>query len=219
MVGCVSECIAFEPRTWQAEYLRQLARYAELPIVVEQMAVSNVDGHTVLRIPVAQQGLSTIESGNSLLDADGSTGIPAISIEVTTQRLDSYCGSMSLGFVKIDVEGHEGAVLEGATSLLRKQRPRLLIEVEDRHRAGAVRDVFDLIDDYGYAGFFLHNEQLIPISEFNAAVHQDPRNSGGWKTPDLPQPLYINNFVFIPEEERAEISVAAAELLSARALE
>jgi FkbM family methyltransferase len=38
-----------------------------------------------------------------------------------------------VGFIKIDVEGHELAVINGATTLLTTQRPLLLIEIEARH--------------------------------------------------------------------------------------
>ena len=51
-----------------------------------------------------------------------------VSIEV--KRLDDvYTGHAS--FVKMDVEGHEYQILQGATELLKKHRPILLIEIHD----------------------------------------------------------------------------------------
>lgn len=213
MVGRVSKCIAFEPRPWQAEYLRELVRYADLPVTVEEVALSDVDAHATLRIPVEQQGLSTVEAANKLEVVHGSAGLPTVTIEVKTRKLDSFCEKESIGFIKIDVEGHEGAVLRGAQVVLRTQRPRLLIEVEDRHRAGGVGDVFHTMETHGYAGFFLHRETLVATSEFDLAVHQDPCNGSGWENPDDQRPPYVNNFIFVPKEESAEIYTAVIELL------
>jgi FkbM family methyltransferase len=214
MVDRVSKCIAFEPRPWQAEYLRDLVRYADLPVMVEEVALSDVDGNATLRVPVEQQGLSTVESANKLYRADGPDERPIVTVEIKTRKLDAYCEKESIGFIKIDVEGHEGAVLRGAEAVLRKQRPRLLIEVEDRHRPGAVGDVFHTMETHGYAGFFLYHETLLAISEFDSAVHQDPCNGSGWENPGIEQPPYFNNFIFVPKEESAEICASVIELLN-----
>ncbi|MGO8126768.1 FkbM family methyltransferase, partial [Rhizobium ruizarguesonis] len=54
-------------------------------------------------------------------------------ISVPTRRLDSYQFG-PLGFIKIDVEGHELKVLKGSQAILNRDHPNLLIEAEDRHR-------------------------------------------------------------------------------------
>lgn len=201
MLPWVSRCVAFEPRRWQAEYLRQLARYANLPITVEEVAVSNTQGQAVMRVPLKDQGLSTVEAGNNLLGSDRQA---TIAFNVATRTLDSYRDSVDVGFIKIDVEGHESAVLQGAELILKKDRPRLLIEVENRHRTGAIRDVFDAMSDHSYSGFFLQDRKLQPIANFDPLIHQ--------RIADLYQPNYINNFVFVPQEESAAFGEAFAEL-------
>lgn len=214
MCGLVSHCIAFEPRPEQAELLRKLARYAGLPITVAEVAASDADGSAVLRVPRSQQGLSTIDASNPLADADSEN---PLSVDVVTTTLDTYCNSMQVGFVKIDVEGHEGAVLAGAGLLLRNQRPRLLIEAEDRHHPGTVSEVFGVMRSHDYAGFFVDDHELRPVSEFVPSIHQDAANSSGWKNADGPQPLYVNNFIFVPTEESAAISALADKFLACNA--
>ncbi|HEX5472603.1 MAG TPA: FkbM family methyltransferase [Lacipirellulaceae bacterium] len=131
-----------------------------------------------------------------------STLCPQVSVDVTT--LDDFfgdskrnlpadgCADRGPNFIKIDVEGHELAVLEGAHRTLESHHPTILVECEARHRPnGDVRPVFDFLESLGYAGsFFCHGAQR-PIAEFDPAVHQridsahDPLPSG-----------YVNNFAF-----------------------
>ena len=74
---------------------------------------------------------------------------------VTT--LDDFFAGRSLqpNFLKIDVEGHELAVLQGARQTLKKHRPTILVECEARHRPdGDVRPVFEFLQSLGYGGSF-----------------------------------------------------------------
>lgn len=52
--------------------------------------------------------------------------------------IDSWCQEHGIGavsFIKVDVEGFEPAVIEGAVSTIDRYRPSLLLEIEDRHLA------------------------------------------------------------------------------------
>ena len=60
---------------------------------------------------------------------------------------------MSLS-IKIDVEGHEAAVLPGATATIDRERPRIVIEIEQRHLDCPISDIFDQIRVHGYRGWF-----------------------------------------------------------------
>ena len=57
-----------------------------------------------------------------------------------------------VAFVKIDVEGHELNVLNGAVELLERSQPVFLVEAEDRHRAEATRSVFEFFRSKFYRG-------------------------------------------------------------------
>ena len=68
-------------------------------------------------------------------------------IEVATTTLDSFVTGNGLrpSFIKIDVEGAELACLRGSVAILKRFRPRLMVEVTMEHKA-----VLGLMKDLGY---------------------------------------------------------------------
>ena len=112
-------------------------------------------------------------------------------VEVNT--LDCYHYS-DVDLIKIDVEGHEVAVIEGAKETIARCKPLLIIEIEQRHISIPIENVFDLICKQGYSGYFLKNRNLIPIAKFSYAINQKP-----YLTNEM-HDLYVNNFIFIPDK-------------------
>jgi FkbM family methyltransferase len=65
-----------------------------------------------------------------------------VRIDVPTRRLQSIVegdGTAGLDLVKIDVEGHEEAVIEGLGPILARDRPMLLLEVLSEERAARLQ--------------------------------------------------------------------------------
>jgi hypothetical protein len=119
-----------------------------------------------------------------------------VSISVPTARLDAIV-RQDVAFVKIDVEGHELHVLNGAIELLEHSQPVFLVEAEDRHREEATRSLFEFFEGRGYRGFFIADNHPRPIAEFRAAALQDTSAllpDGGRKEGRS----YVNNFFFFP---------------------
>ena len=56
-------------------------------------------------------------------------------VAVQVRRLDDFAFGV-VDFIKVDIEGAEFAFLPGAVATLRRCRPVLLIEIEDRHSEG-----------------------------------------------------------------------------------
>jgi hypothetical protein len=89
-------------------------------------------------------------------------------VEVPMNRLDSiYAGDA--GFIKIDVEGHQQAVLDGAVATIQRCRPRMLVEVEERLSPGGLARAKAYFEELGYCGYYVHHGRLNPIDQFSAA--------------------------------------------------
>ena len=154
-------------------------------------AVSSTSGRARLRIPGDRWGLATIAPENDL------SGAAVREEEVAQVTLDEL-GLPPVGFIKIDIEGHELEALKGAAGLLARDRPALLVEAEERHRANAVASVRAFLEPFGYAGFMLADGRIAPIERFDPAVDQgvaleqhELLNSGSYTG------RYVNNFVFV----------------------
>jgi FkbM family methyltransferase len=200
-VGPRGAIFAFEPQPQQVNYLRtafSALRYDNVSVI--PMAVSNKCGKLPLHLPrgagkthaatleARNVGLGARNIRNSKLDAPGS-----VLVDVTT--LDTFFATQDRppNFLKIDVEGHELAVLEGAQNILQFHRPALLIECEARHRPdGDVRPIFDLLQSHGYVGSFFHDGYCRPLAEFDQAKHQNIDK----KAASIPRG-YVNNFAFV----------------------
>ena len=104
-------------------------------------------------------------SGNGLVNYGGCSLHPnqcheneGVPIEV--KRLDDvYQGHAS--FVKMDAEGHEYQILQGATELLKKHRPNLLLEIHDFENQ---KDKFlSFLAEFGYNNIIPRPEQMYLI--------------------------------------------------------
>lgn len=188
----------FEPIPWFATRLKQKLGKR---VVVHQTALSNTTGAATLRIPydgdTELDGLSTLEPENPLREATHTR-----SVACQTETLDEAVHE-PVGFIKIDVEGHELAVLEGAVETIARDMPVFLVESERRHNPRAPEAVFDFFARHGYSGLFCWNGQWFDIEGFSLPVHQIPDNLGKKK--------YANNFLFFPKHAGGRASIPATK--------
>jgi FkbM family methyltransferase len=196
MLNHSRKCHAFEPRYAAAAYLvRRLGSDPRLR--VETVALSDRVGTVQLRILVDDKGRSSIERENPI-EQLGKVEL----VTVPTRRLDDYDDIGPVGCIKIDVEGHEDAVLRGATRLLLRDHPSLIIEIEERHKRHSVGTVTEFLRELGYHGFFFRGNRLNPIESFRAELHQDTSNIVGYINKDY---RYVNNFLFLGGESLARV--------------
>ena len=112
---------------------------------------------------------------------------------MVTYPLDSF-HLPPVGFIKIDVEGHELAIIKGAQLTIERDQPSFLIEAEERHKPGAVENLLNYSSNCGYEGFFLLGRQILPINEFSLSRHQSASSIKFDKI--IPGQTYANNFIF-----------------------
>jgi hypothetical protein len=163
-----------------------------------------VAGEVTLHIPDASSALATIEPGNPALQAPGRQTV------VRRERLDAL-GLGPVGFIKMDVEGHEAAALAGAEALLRRDHPALLVEMEERHRPGGVAQTTVWLQGLGYHAYMVDGLVIRDAAGFDAASDQPEFRVGG------PRPAhYINDFLFIATDglaaTRARLAAAGMVL-------
>lgn len=175
------QVVAFEPNPDCASVLEA---YGARNVRVERVGLSSKPGTLELHIPLLD-GHATTAFGSFAQTYGAEKRVTA-----PVKRLDDYAFS-GVSFVKIDVEGYETEVLDGAAETFRREMPTILIEVEQRHLDSPMTEVFDRILALGYTGWFLQNGALRPISEFSYESHQKPY-ADDYET----NPAYINNFIF-----------------------
>jgi FkbM family methyltransferase len=187
---------AFEP---SPEPYKTLASFGGR-LHAHRVALSDHEGTGILHVPHVngrpETGLASLNHGSS----------SETSIEVPLKRLDSY-EFREVVLLKIDVEGHEGAVLRGAEETIRRNRPVLCIEIEQRHLSDTtMQSQFDQLAQLGYDGFFVDtNDTVRSLREFSYEQHQAPYLA------DLlaHEHEYINNFVFVHRDDprRARLGI------------
>lgn len=177
---------AFEPQPECAAVLQAYAsRRRPQNVRVHSVALSATPGIGTLHLP---PGSASSPSASLRATPDNEAAL-----EVHLQPLDAF-EFYDLKFVKIDVEGAELDVLQGAAETLQRCRPLLFVEIEQRHHREPITQVFDRIAWLGYHGAFLDGEgQLRPLAAFDVERCQ----LEAARRPDARQ-LYINNFFFSP---------------------
>jgi len=209
--------VAIDVGAWRGPYTRAMARVAghvhafepqpRLARVLRVTSPPNVTVHAValsdgpprracLWMPGGEAGLdalATLRDGRTSREVQREGRVEEIEVEAVP--LDSV-GIDRVGFIKIDVEGHELAVLAGAEATIAESRPRLLVEIEQRHLSCPVDEVFGWFDERGYIAWFLRGPRWMPLQDFDLAQDQlalaeNPRAGG-----------YVNNFLFTEPDFR-----------------
>lgn len=195
LVGPEGTVYAFEPHPQYKSTLTRIAA-AHGNVTFIASALSDQSGTAKLSVP-APRG-KPIEALGSLQSRPAAPNVEVVEVPTTTAD-SAIGGSSSIGLVKCDVEGHEHEVLLGAKGLLRRAKPILLIEIEQRHRARAVSETFDLLSIMGYEGYMLTLGGLRPLADFDTERHQLSLIADDPSTPSPPEE-YVHDFVFLPPE-------------------
>lgn len=140
-------------------------------IIVNQTCIGDYDG-------TVEFSLSSDSAYSSILDSGRKLEVKKLQVPIV--RLDSYVSNMKItriDFIKIDVEGAEKLVIEGASNVLctPSLRPKLMmIELCDINLKAfktSVKEVVDLMINYKYQPFVVKNNKLVTF-DFKAHANK-----------------------------------------------
>lgn len=138
MARKTKQVYAFEPAPHAAaEFRRHIAanQFENISIITTPVSDS---AHTV------EFGLTDNAYGSRIVES----GLNCESLKLTTTTLDDFASTHPApDFIKMDVEGEEGRVLQGARTVLRDTQPLICCEL---HSEEAAREVQSILLEYGY---------------------------------------------------------------------
>ena len=146
-VGPAGAVHAIEPLPANARRLRELKSDNHLDqLTVWECAVSDRDETVSLRTTGAADG-----SPHSSLTASNYTGA---TVSVAARALDGIVAEGArVGFIKVDIEGAESLMLDGAQRIMRSDRPLVFCEFNEIHLRDAGSSADELLrrfEDLGY---------------------------------------------------------------------
>jgi FkbM family methyltransferase len=180
--GLARHVYAFEPNPKMLAVLRQTAA---ANVSVSAQALADRNGAGEFLIPRDSRGSHSNQGGSlSRVKVRGAHTV----VPVEMARLDDL-NLTDIGFIKIDVEGGELELLAGATQLLARDRPVLLIEMEEVHTQTPIELSLAKVLQFGYRGMFFDRgrQNLRMLEDFDPEMMHRQRNAG-----------YVFNFIFLP---------------------
>ncbi len=172
-------------------------------------ALSDKPGVKTIHIPLIGKKKTTtratLERGIIEQDQTGTK-----TLQVKTTSLDIFTEKYepdNIGFLKIDVEGHELKTISGGLKTIKTHKPIIQAEIEQRHHDQPIESIFEFIEHLGYCGYFFNVSKmtLFPISKFSVKKDQNIRKQKS--------AVYINNFIFIPKSQVAKVMDKAGRWL------
>jgi FkbM family methyltransferase len=208
---------ALDVGAWLGPWSRRMLRFADRVVAIEahpqlaalltrtdsrltvvHAAASDTTGQVLLRIPPGGPsiGISSVATG----DRAGSVARDGDHVLVPQRTIDEL-DLDDVRFVKMDIEGHEYAALLGARQTIARDRPVLLVEMEERMQP--VAPTVELLRSWGYAGFVLPDRHWVPLADFDLVEHQRQTikrvDQSFARRLIWPRPRYVNMVLFRPE--------------------
>lgn len=144
LVGRGGSVIAFEPLPANLRILKENVEINTLAnVVVRGEAVAEKSGTLDFQVPALN---------SNLLAGPLAPGDQYPTTLVRSVSLDDFVDEIGcrVDFIKVDVEGAEGAVLDGARRLLRKYHPTMMIELHNMDGKSRIHEVATRLQELGY---------------------------------------------------------------------
>lgn len=183
-VGPGGRLLSFEPTPVMCDAVNKTLRVnAMVNARCYQVAVSNKNGSADFFLHTGATENAVPDSGRSSLEYSSSES--SEKIEVRTVALDDFLSGMDIkkiSFIKIDIEGHEYAALQGAKETLKKDTPVLVIETgQDEVDSRALIADFLIDLNYEIIGYEI-DEGIVPV-DWEGFISFDS----------------VSNFIFFPK--------------------
>lgn len=155
----------FEPGSYAYSILCATKFFKRLSNVsLWKIGVSSHTGEASFHVPLKRSG--SIGYGTSYVHGEGEETIedPYLTEAIQVITLDDFVARekiSSVSLIKVDVEGHEMAVLQGAKNMIETYAPAVFIEVQEEslQRAGSsVEALFSFFDELGYRSLRVDEE-------------------------------------------------------------
>lgn len=163
LAGPDGRVLAVEPQRGPRRFVAGVLRaVGATTVTVHARALSSSPGAGTMSLPVRRRlpvhGRAFLTSGADGLGPNAEFSAHR-DVQVAVSTLDDLVaehGISRVDVVKADVEGAELAVLRGASAVLGRDRPVLLLEVEDRHLAKYGASATDVVEHLAALGYAPH---------------------------------------------------------------
>ncbi len=149
LLKLASNVHAFEPNT---DLMPWLSRLRHPRLTIHPYALGDCDREAVLRIPIGRGGKPSRQGATLARTIRVSENY--LEMQTVVRRLDSITLG-DVGFIKIDVEGFEMQVIEGASETIARSRPVMLVEIEPVHTGEPPLATIERIGALGYSCYAL----------------------------------------------------------------
>jgi len=143
LVGVTGKIYSFEPSSMLKNKLAATIQNNNIRnVTIVNLALGEAEGNTTLHYNPKQSGLSSIVSDfekNSLSEE----------IKITTLNKFSENIPGRVSFIKIDTEGYEPQVLNGAAELIIRDKPTIYIELGGEYQASSA-DALKILNELNY---------------------------------------------------------------------
>lgn len=152
------DIIAFEPSPSCCKYLELSIKYNNISgIRLEKIALSDTNGSLDFYNWGEESSADSLKNTNRVLNAK-----PNI-IQVPAKRMDDIEDLPDITVIKMDCEGAEMSILNGAKKTLRKNQPLILLEINPKNKAAfdvKTEDIFSFLSESNYSLYSVNFEQI-----------------------------------------------------------
>ncbi|WP_082643385.1 FkbM family methyltransferase [Methylobacterium sp. GXS13] len=172
------QVLCIEPNPACAQYLRSVLA---VNCTVIDAAASNKDEYRNLRVPVSANTAETTRG--TISERNTFDGLDVVTVQenrVHCIRLDEAATGLVTGpgrvaLIKVDVEGHELEAVQGAEGILKRHKPVLFVELEERHGTRTA-ELRELTAQYGYKTYVFADDRTHSAASSGSAK---PAADGG----------------------------------------